>query len=142
MNLKARSTKFKSTLSVSGYATGGPVGPTGVRRTSVEVVTNVQVQSDSFLMPIADAMLKWPEDQSPYLPWRACGCRPSASPPLSSSRSRTSCATTHGTAGPNTGRWANSNRAQKQMYWELARRRQAMNHVEHIEPTGEEQFPA
>ena len=32
----------------------------------------------------------------------------------------------------------NSNRARKQMYWELARLRQAMNQVEHIEPTGEE----
>jgi hypothetical protein len=30
----------------------------------------------------------------------------------------------------------------KQMYWELARLRQAMNQVEHMEPTGEEQFPA
>jgi len=27
------------------------------------------------------------------------------------------------------------------MYWELARLRQAMNQVQHIEPTGEEQFP-
>ena len=35
----------------------------------------------------------------------------------------------------------NSNRARRQMYWELARLRQAMNQVEHIEPTGEEQFP-
>jgi hypothetical protein len=28
------------------------------------------------------------------------------------------------------------------MYWELARLRQAMNQVEHREPTGDEQFPA
>jgi len=28
------------------------------------------------------------------------------------------------------------------MYWELARLRQAMNQVEHVEPTGAEQFPA
>ena len=36
----------------------------------------------------------------------------------------------------------NSNRTRKQMYWDLARLRQAMNQVEHIEPTGEEQFPS
>ena len=36
----------------------------------------------------------------------------------------------------------NSNRARRQMYAELARLRQAMNQVRHIEPTGEEQFPA
>ena len=36
----------------------------------------------------------------------------------------------------------NSNRARKRMYWELARLRQAMNQVDHLEPTGEEQFPA
>jgi hypothetical protein len=32
------------------------------------VVTNVQVQTDSFLMPIEDATVHWPEDLSPYLP--------------------------------------------------------------------------
>jgi hypothetical protein len=36
----------------------------------------------------------------------------------------------------------NSNRARRQMYGELARLRQAMNQVEHVEPTGAEQFPA
>ena len=34
----------------------------------------------------------------------------------------------------------NSNRARRTMYWELAKLRQAMNHVEHVEPTGQETF--
>ena len=35
----------------------------------------------------------------------------------------------------------NSNRARRRMYWELARLRQHMNGVEHVEPTGDEVFP-
>jgi hypothetical protein len=35
----------------------------------------------------------------------------------------------------------NSNRARRRMYWELARLRQQMNAVEHVEPTGDEVFP-
>lgn len=35
----------------------------------------------------------------------------------------------------------NSNRARRRMYWELARLRQGMNSVEHVEPTGDEIFP-
>jgi hypothetical protein len=34
----------------------------------------------------------------------------------------------------------NSNRARRTMYWELAKLRQRMNNVEHVEPTGEETF--
>jgi hypothetical protein len=101
----------------------------------------VQVQTDSHLMPIEDATVKWPEDLSPYVtvaqlhlpaqqftsdeqlafadqlrynPWHSLA----AHQPL-----------------------GNSNRARKTMYCELARLRQAMNQVRHVEPTGEEQFP-
>ena len=34
----------------------------------------------------------------------------------------------------------NSNRARRRMYWELAKLRQRMNAVDHVEPTGEETF--
>ena len=34
----------------------------------------------------------------------------------------------------------NQSRARRRMYWELARLRQQMNHVEHYEPTGDEVF--
>ena len=36
----------------------------------------------------------------------------------------------------------NSNRARRQMYWELAELRQTMNQVQHLEPTGDETFEA
>ena len=35
----------------------------------------------------------------------------------------------------------NSNRARRRMYAELAELRQRMNSVEHVEPTGDEEFP-
>ena len=35
----------------------------------------------------------------------------------------------------------NQSRARKRMYYELSRLRQAMNAVEHYEPTGDEEFP-
>ncbi len=101
----------------------------------------VQAQTDPFLMPIEDATVKWPEKLSPYVPVARLRLPPQ----------RFDCdkqlafsdvlrynpwhsLAEHKPLG-------NSNRARKQMYGELARLRQAMNQVEHIEPTGEEQFP-
>jgi hypothetical protein len=101
----------------------------------------VQVQTDPHLMPVEDASVHWPEDVSPYVtvarlrlpaqrfdsdeqlafadvlrfnPWHS---RPEHKP------------------------LGNSNRARRRMYWELARLRQRMNSVEHVEPTGDEIFP-
>src|SRR6516162_102844 len=75
----------------------------------------VQVQTDPHLMPIEDATVKWPEGLSPYVPVARLR--------LPAQR-------------------FDSDRARRRMYWELARLRQAMNQVEHVEPTGAEQFPA
>lgn len=101
----------------------------------------VQLQTDSHRMPIEDATVKWPERLSPYVtvarlrlpaqrfdsdaqmgfadvlrynPWHSLD----EHRPLGS-----------------------SNRARRTMYYELAKLRQAMNQVEHAEPTGEEGFP-
>jgi hypothetical protein len=101
----------------------------------------VQVQTDSFRMPIEDATVKWPESISPYVavarltmprqrfdsdeqlafadvlrynPWHSLA----AHRPL-----------------------GNSNRARRRMYAELAGLRQRMNQVSHVEPTGDEEFP-
>lgn len=100
----------------------------------------VQPQTDSHRMPIEDATIKWPESLSRYVtvarlrlpaqqfdsdeqmafadvlrfnPWHS---RPEHRP------------------------LGNSNRARRTMYWELAKLRQSMNQVEHVEPTGEERF--
>src|SRR5690349_2459592 len=102
----------------------------------------VQAQTDPHLMPIEDATVKWPERLSPYVPVARLRLPPQR---FDSDRQLAfadvlrynpwHCPAEHKPLG-------NSNRARRQMYWELARLRQAMNQVEHKEPTGDEQFPA
>ncbi len=102
----------------------------------------VQVQTDSFRMPIENASVKWPERLSPYISvarlrlpaQRFDSDRQLAFADVLRYNPWHSLAE-HKPLG-------NSNRARRQMYWELARLRQAMNQVEHVEPTGAEQFPA
>jgi hypothetical protein len=102
----------------------------------------VQVQTDSFRMPIENASVKWPERLSPYIPvarlrlpaQRFDSDRQLAFADVLRYNPWHSLAE-HKPLG-------NSNRARRQMYAELARLRQAMNQVEHVEPTGAEQFPA
>jgi hypothetical protein len=102
----------------------------------------VQVQTDSFRMPVENASVKWPERLSPYIPvarlrlpaQRFDSDRQLAFADVLRYNPWHSLAE-HKPLG-------NSNRARRQMYWELARLRQAMNQVDHVEPTGAEQFPA
>ena len=101
----------------------------------------VQVQTDQFRMPIEDATVKWPEGLSPYIPvaqLRLPAQRFDSDEQLAFADvlryNPWHSLAEHKPLG-------NSNRARRQMYWELARLRQAMNQVEHVEPTGQEQFP-
>jgi hypothetical protein len=102
----------------------------------------VQVQTDPFLMPIEDATVKWPEELSPYVP--VARLRLPAQRFDSAGQLAFADVLRYNPwhSLPEHKPLGNSNRARKQMYWELARLRQAMNQVEHLEPTGEEQFPA
>lgn len=102
----------------------------------------VQVQTDSFLMPIEDASVKWPEDLSPYVP--VARLRLPAQRFDSAEQLAFADVLRYNPwhSLPEHRPLGNSNRARKRMYWELARLRQAMNQVEHIEPTGQERFPA
>jgi hypothetical protein len=101
----------------------------------------VQVQTDAFRMPIENASVKWPERLSPYLPvarlrlpaQRFDSDRQLAFADVLRYNPWHSLAE-HKPLG-------NSNRARRRMYAELAGLRQAMNQVEHVEPTGAEQFP-
>jgi hypothetical protein len=102
----------------------------------------VQVQTDPFRMPIEDATVKWPESMSPYIPvarLRLPAQRFDSDEQLAFADvlryNPWHSLAEHKPLG-------NSNRARRQMYWELAQLRQAMNQVEHKEPTGDEQFPA
>jgi hypothetical protein len=102
----------------------------------------VQRQTDAFRMPLEDATVKWPESLSPYVPVAeltipaqqfdyddqlAFADNLSYNPWHSLEEHRP---------------LGNQNRARRQMYWELSRLRQAMNQAPHVEPTGDEVFPA
>jgi hypothetical protein len=101
----------------------------------------VQVQKDAHRMPLEDATVKWPERLSPYVPVAhlripaqrfdsddqlalADGLRYNPWHSLEAHRPL-----------------GNSNRARRRMYEELARLRQRMNGVEHVEPTARERLP-
>jgi len=102
----------------------------------------VQVQTDPFRMPVENASVKWPESMSPYIPvarLRLPAQRFDSDEQLAFADvlryNPWHSLAEHKPLG-------NSNRARRQMYWELAQLRQAMNQVKHVEPTGQEQFPA
>ena len=101
----------------------------------------VQVQTDPYRMPIENASVKWPERLSPYIPvarLRLPAQRFDSDQQLAFADvlryNPWHSLAEHKPLG-------NSNRARRRMYWELARLRQGMNQVEHVEPTGAEQFP-
>lgn len=100
----------------------------------------VQVQTEPHRMPIEDATVKWPERLSPYVPvaqLRLPAQRFDSDAQLAFADvlryNPWHSLPAHKPLG-------NSNRARKQMYWELAELRQAMNQVQHVEPTGDENF--
>ncbi len=100
----------------------------------------VQVQTDSHRMPLEDATVKWPERLSPYVPvarLRLPAQRFDSDAQLAFADvlryNPWHSLPAHKPLG-------NSNRARRQMYWELAELRQAMNGVQHVEPTGDETF--
>ncbi|HEY3210231.1 MAG TPA: catalase family protein [Actinomycetota bacterium] len=100
----------------------------------------VQVQTDPHRMPIENATVKWPEHLSPYVPvahLRLPAQRFDSDAQLAFADvlryNPWHSLPAHKPLG-------NSNRARRQMYWELAELRQAMNRVQHVEPTGDETF--
>jgi hypothetical protein len=102
----------------------------------------VQVQTDAHRMPVEDATVKWPERLSPYvtvaqlrLPAQRFDSDAQLAFADNLSYNPWHSLPEHRPLG-------NSNRARKQMYLELSKLRQAMNATPHVEPTGQEVFPA
>jgi hypothetical protein len=101
----------------------------------------VQVQTDAHRMPIENATVKWPERRSPYIPVARLRL------PVQRFDSDEQMAFAdvlrynpwHSL--PEHKPLGSSNRARLLMYDELAKQRQAMNQVGHVEPTGNEAFP-
>ncbi len=100
----------------------------------------VQVQTDPHLMPIEDATVKWPERLSPYIP--VARLRLPAQRFDSDEQLAFADVLRYNPwhSLPEHKPLGNSNRARRQMYSELAKLRQAMNQVTHVEPTGDEIF--
>ena len=100
----------------------------------------VQVQTDAHLMPIEDATVKWPEDLSPYIP--VAHLRLLRQRFTSDAQLRFADVLRYNPwhSLPEHRPLGNSNRARRRMYLELAKLRQSMNDVQHVEPTGQETF--
>lgn len=111
-----------------------------LNRKDVEFDLMVQVQTDSHLMPIENASVRWPEELSPFIPVARVHI------PRQEFDSEAQFAfTRHLKMNP----WhclvdhrplGNQNRARLRMYYELSKFRQEMNQAKHIEPTGDEIF--
>jgi hypothetical protein len=100
----------------------------------------VQVQTDPHRMPVEDATVKWPERLSPYVPVATLRLPAQTfdSPAQLAFADNLRYNPWHSL--PEHRPLGNSNRARLTMYYELARLRQGMNQVEHVEPTGDETF--
>ncbi len=102
----------------------------------------VQVQTDPHRMPIEDATVKWPEHLSPYVPVAQLRLPPQRFDSDAQLGFADVLRFNPWHSLPAHKPLGNSNRARRQMYWELAELRQAMNQVQHLEPTGDETFEA
>ncbi len=101
----------------------------------------VQVQTDPHRMPIEDATVKWPERLSPYIPVARLRLPTQRFDSDEQLAFADVLRYNPWHSLPEHKPLGNSNRARRQMYWELANLRQAMNQVVHVEPTGNETFP-
>ena len=100
----------------------------------------VQLQADPHRMPIEDAGILWSVALSPRIPvatLRIPRQRFDTPAQLAFAHALSynpwHCLAEHRPLG-------NLNRARRKLYWELARFRQANNRIDHVEPTGAEQF--
>lgn len=106
----------------------------------VELDFRVQLQTDSFLMPVEDASVLWPEKLSPRVSIATLRLMSQTfdSPAQIEFEKRVSynpwhCVPEHRPLG-------NQSRARKRMYLALSKLRHDMNDIPHYEPTGDEVF--
>lgn len=109
-------------------------------RKDVSFTMTVQLQVDPRRMPIEHAGILWPERLSPRIPVATLRIPQQSfdSPAQMAFARNLSYNPWHSIAEHRP--LGNLNRARRQLYYELARFRQANNGVAHIEPTGAERF--
>ncbi len=101
----------------------------------------VQLQTDSFRMPVEDASVSWPESLSPYITVARLHI------PVQEFDSPQQLAFVHNLSYnpwhsiPEHRPLGNQGRARRTVYYEMSKFRQAMNGTPHVEPTGDEVFP-
>ncbi|MES2624980.1 MAG: catalase family protein [Pseudomonadota bacterium] len=100
----------------------------------------IQVQTDSHLMPIENAGVRWPEKLSPFIPAATIHIPKQKfdSPAQFDFAKKISINPWHGLKEHRP--LGNQNRARRRMYKELSVYRQKMNNVAHFEPDGSEVF--
>ena len=101
----------------------------------------VQVQTDSHRMPIENASVQWPERLSPYVPVAELRLVRQRFDSDAQLRFADVLRYNPWHSLPEHQPLGNSNRARRRMYYELAKLRQRMNDIQHVEPTGDEEFP-
>ena len=101
----------------------------------------VQLQTNAVTMPIENASVIWPEKESPWVPVARLTLPPQRfdSPEQLAFAHNLSYNPWHSMAEHRP--LGNQNRARRGLYSRLARLRQEMNLVRHIEPDGSESFP-
>lgn len=106
----------------------------------VEFEYRIQLQTDSFLMPIENNGVLWPEKLSPRVTVATLRLPQQKfdSPAQMEFAKKLSYNPWHTIAGHRP--LGNQNRARKRMYYELSKLRHSMNSAPHFEPTGEETF--
>jgi hypothetical protein len=97
-------------------------------------------QTDSYRMPIESASVKWPEELSPYIPVARLWLPHQRFDSDDHLAFADVLRYNPWQSLPEHKPLGNSDRARRPMYAELAELRQAMNSVEHVEPTGAETF--
>lgn len=101
----------------------------------------VQRQTDAHQMPIEDAGVKWPERLSPYVPVATLRIPRQRFDSDEQLRFADSLRFNPWHSLAEHRPLGSQNRARRAIYLEMAKLRQAMNAVEHVEPTGDEAFP-
>ncbi len=111
-----------------------------LNKKDVEFDLMIQVQTDSHLMPIENAAVRWPEKLSPFIPAATVHIPQqkfdSEAQFEFAKRLKMNpwhCIPEHRPLG-------NQSRARFRMYYELSKFRQEMNQTDHLEPTGDEIF--
>jgi hypothetical protein len=100
----------------------------------------VQLQKDAHRQPIEDASIEWKESETPFIPVAKIRIPKQKFDSLAQLQFADILTFTPWHSVGEHRPLGNINRSRKALYYEMAKLRQAMNGVQHYEPTGDERF--